>query len=82
MLEMWQALATGLGTNMSSHSEQGKAIAADKVMDMPVMGIWFNDSPNAKQYCTLGGEDFVLVLLCYKIDTSIPKPRARDERMC
>jgi hypothetical protein len=60
MLEMWQALATGLGTNMSSHSEQGKAIAADKVIDMPVMGIWFNASPNAKQYCTLGGEDFVL----------------------
>ena len=24
------------------------------------MGIWFNASPNAKQYCTLGGEDFVL----------------------
>ena len=45
---------------MSSHSEQGKAIAADKVIDMPVMGIWFNASPNAKQYCVLGGEDFVL----------------------
>jgi hypothetical protein len=25
-----------------------------------VIGIWFNASPNAKQYCTLGGEDFVL----------------------
>jgi hypothetical protein len=24
------------------------------------MGIWFNASPNAKQYGTLGGEDFVL----------------------
>jgi hypothetical protein len=24
------------------------------------MGIWFNASPNAKQYCPLGGEDFVL----------------------
>ena len=24
-----------------------------------VIGIWFNASPNAKQYCTLGGEDFV-----------------------
>ena len=33
MLEMWQALATGLGTNTSSHSEQGKAIAADKIID-------------------------------------------------
>ena len=25
-----------------------------------VIGIWFNASPNAKHYCTLGGEDFVL----------------------
>jgi hypothetical protein len=33
MLEMWQALGTGLGTNTSSHSEQGKAIVADEVMD-------------------------------------------------
>jgi hypothetical protein len=33
MLEMWQALATGLGTNTSSHSEQGKAIVADEVID-------------------------------------------------
>jgi len=24
------------------------------------MGIWFNASPNAKQYCVLGGEGFVL----------------------
>ena len=24
------------------------------------MGIWFNASLNAKQYCTLAGEDFVL----------------------
>ena len=32
MLEMWQALATGLGTNTSSHSEQGKAIVADEVI--------------------------------------------------
>ena len=33
MLEMWQALATGLGTNTSSHSEQGKAIVAEEVID-------------------------------------------------
>jgi hypothetical protein len=33
MLEMWQALATGLGTNTSLHSEQGKAIVADEVID-------------------------------------------------
>jgi len=33
MLEMWQALATGLGTDTSSHSEQGKAILADEVID-------------------------------------------------
>ena len=28
-----EALATGLGTNTSSHSEQGKAIVADDVID-------------------------------------------------
>jgi hypothetical protein len=33
MLEMWQALATGLGTNTSSQSEQGKAIVADEIID-------------------------------------------------
>ena len=60
MLEMWQALATGLGTNTSSHSEQGKAIVADEVIDKRYWVIWFNASSNAKQYCALGGEDFVL----------------------
>jgi hypothetical protein len=33
MLEMWQTLATGLGTNTSSHSEQGKEIVAGEVID-------------------------------------------------
>ena len=33
MLEMWQALATGLGTNTSSHSEQGRAIVVREIID-------------------------------------------------
>ena len=33
MLEMWQALATGLGTNTSSHSEQGQAIVVREIID-------------------------------------------------
>ena len=33
MLEMWQALATGLEANTSLHSEQNKAIVADEVID-------------------------------------------------
>jgi hypothetical protein len=33
MLEMWQALATGLGTNTSSHSEQGQAIIVREIID-------------------------------------------------
>src|SRR5690242_9160300 len=40
MFEMCQALATGLGTNTSSHSEQGNAIVTDEVIDKRYSGIW------------------------------------------
>ena len=59
MLEMWQALATGVERIRLRTARKVKRLSPTRSY-ISGNGIWFDASPNAKQYCTLGGEDFAL----------------------